>query len=46
MLDLQEIAPGINFTIIFIMKVARAKGSSKRNSSISVKLINSNYYGT
>nr|DAG57854.1 MAG TPA: hypothetical protein [Caudoviricetes sp.] len=46
MLDLQEIVPGPNFTTIFTMKVARVKGNSKRNSSISVKLINSNYYGT
>lgn len=46
MLDLQEIVSGPNFTTIFIVKVAWAKGSSKRNSSILVKLINSNYYGT
>ena len=46
MLDLREIVYGPNFTVIFTMKVARAKGSSKRNSSILVKLINSNYYGT
>ena len=46
MLDLREIAPGPNFTTIFTIKVAWAKGSSKRNSSILVKLINSNYYGT
>ena len=29
MLDLREIVYGPNFTIIFTMKVARAKGSSK-----------------
>lgn len=46
MLNLQETVSGSNFTTIFIMKVARAKGSSKRNLSILVKLINSNYYGT
>lgn len=46
MLDLREIVSGPNFTTIFTVKVARAKGSSKRNSSILVKLINSNYYGT
>jgi len=39
MLDLQEIASGPNFTTIFTVKVARARGSSKRNLSISVKLI-------
>ena len=46
MLDLLEIVLSPNFTIIFTVKVAGVKGNSKRNSSISVKLINSNYYGT
>ena len=46
MLDLRETVLGPNFNTIFTVKVARAKGSSKRNSSILVKLINSNYYGT